>query len=213
MTDARGRIVWQATFKAWGGLDSLEVGEVEQNLRFQGQYFDEESGLHYNTFRYYDPGVGRFTTQDPIGLLGSFHLYEYVKNPFGWTDPLGWCADKDWGAYYSRKTGTIPPSSMVRPHAHHIVFRGIFARSPLMQKSLERSRAVLKKYGIDPVHDPAAMMWAENQGHTIANARLVAAKLESADNVITAHNLRFEDAVINMKAELQAIGAEIFGMK
>nr|WP_232430933.1 RHS repeat-associated core domain-containing protein [Pseudomonas massiliensis] len=91
MTDAEGRIVWQATFKAWGGLDSLEVDEVEQNLRFQGQYFDQESGLHYNTFRYYDPGVGRFTTQDPIGLLGGDNLYQqYAPSPVGWVDPCGW---------------------------------------------------------------------------------------------------------------------------
>jgi len=47
------------------------VNEVEQNLRFQGQYFDEETGLHYNTFWYYDPEVGRFITQDPIGSLGG----------------------------------------------------------------------------------------------------------------------------------------------
>ncbi|EGH49518.1 hypothetical protein ALQ67_04545, partial [Pseudomonas savastanoi pv. glycinea] len=43
------------------------MNEVEQNLRFQGQYFDVETGLHYNTFRYYDPEIGRFITQDPIG--------------------------------------------------------------------------------------------------------------------------------------------------
>ncbi|MBD1106575.1 RHS repeat-associated core domain-containing protein [Pseudomonas amygdali pv. morsprunorum] len=47
------------------------VNEVEQNLRFQGQYFDVETGLHYNTFRYYDPEIGRFITQDPIGLSGG----------------------------------------------------------------------------------------------------------------------------------------------
>ena len=92
MTDAEGRIVWQATFKAWGEMYSLEVGEVEQNLRFQGQYFDAESGLHYNTFRYYDPTVGRFTTQDPIGLLGGDNLYWYAANTNGWIDPLGWCS-------------------------------------------------------------------------------------------------------------------------
>ncbi|MDE5307324.1 RHS repeat-associated core domain-containing protein [Providencia stuartii] len=43
----------------------------EQNLRFQGQYFDKETGLHYNTFRYYAPDLGRFTQQDPIGLAGG----------------------------------------------------------------------------------------------------------------------------------------------
>ncbi|VVO45365.1 putative deoxyribonuclease RhsA [Pseudomonas fluorescens] len=91
MTDREGRIVWQATYKAWGSIEALAVNEVEQNLRFQGQYFDDETGLHYNTFRYYDPGVGRFVTQDPIGLLGGGNLYEYAPNTNGWIDPLGWC--------------------------------------------------------------------------------------------------------------------------
>ncbi|MCK1794167.1 RHS repeat domain-containing protein, partial [Pseudomonas violetae] len=90
MTDRAGQIVWQATYKAWGALEKLAVSEVEQNLRFQGQYFDDETGLHYNTFRYYDPEVGRFITQDPIGLAGSVNLYQQAPNPISWVDPLGW---------------------------------------------------------------------------------------------------------------------------
>ena len=90
MTDREGQIVWQATYKAWGALETLTVNEVAQNLRFQGQYFDDETGLHYNTFRYYDPEVGRFITQDPIGLGGGNNLYRYVPSPTGWIDPWGW---------------------------------------------------------------------------------------------------------------------------
>ena len=45
--------------------------ERQQNLRFQGQYLDRETGLHYNTFRYYDADIGRFICPDPIGLLGG----------------------------------------------------------------------------------------------------------------------------------------------
>ncbi|WP_183132532.1 RHS repeat domain-containing protein, partial [Pseudomonas savastanoi] len=86
MTDAEGQIVWQAKYRAWGAVEKLVVNEVEQNLRFQGQYFDVETGLHYNTFRYYDPEIGRFITQDPIGLLGGFNLYQYAPNPVGWLD-------------------------------------------------------------------------------------------------------------------------------
>jgi RHS repeat-associated protein len=71
MTDVDGQIVWQATYKAWGEVEALAVSEVKQNLRFQGQYFDDVTGLHYNTFRYYDPEVGRYVTQDPIGLMGG----------------------------------------------------------------------------------------------------------------------------------------------
>jgi RHS repeat-associated protein len=90
MTDVDGSIVWQATYKAWGEVETFAINEVEQNLRFQGQYFDDETGLHYNTFRYYDPQVGRFITQDPIGLDGGMNLYRYVPNPTAWIDPWGW---------------------------------------------------------------------------------------------------------------------------
>ncbi|MBO2925560.1 RHS domain-containing protein, partial [Pseudomonas asiatica] len=89
LTDSDGKIVWQATYRSWGAIDSLLLKNVEQNLRFQGQYFDSETGLHYNTFRYYDPEVGRFTIQDPVGLSGGTNLYGYVLNPTNWIDPAG----------------------------------------------------------------------------------------------------------------------------
>ena len=60
-----------------------------QPLRYAGQYADSETGLHYNLFRYYDPQVGRFTVQDPIGLEGGWNLYQYAPNPLSWVDPLG----------------------------------------------------------------------------------------------------------------------------
>jgi len=62
---------------------------IEQPFRFQGQQFDEETGLHYNRFRYYDPGVGRFVSQDPIGLNGGFNHFTYAPNPIDWSDPWG----------------------------------------------------------------------------------------------------------------------------
>lgn len=59
-----------------------------QALHFQGQYFDVETGLQYNRFRYYDPDIGRFVSQDPIGLSGGNNLYQYAANPSGWIDPF-----------------------------------------------------------------------------------------------------------------------------
>ncbi|WP_416380300.1 RHS repeat-associated core domain-containing protein [Gilliamella sp. B2824] len=48
--------------------------------RYQRQYLDKETGLHYTTFRYYDPDIGRLTQPNPIGLLGGFNLYQYAPN-------------------------------------------------------------------------------------------------------------------------------------
>ncbi|WP_254601413.1 RHS repeat-associated core domain-containing protein, partial [Pseudomonas putida] len=93
LTDSQGGIVWQATYRSWGAIEQVTINEVEQNLRFQGQYFDSENGLNYNTFRYYDPEVGRFTTQDPIGIDGGSNLYFYAPNAVAWVDPLGWVAE------------------------------------------------------------------------------------------------------------------------
>ena len=59
-------------------------------FRFQGQYEDEETGLYYNRFRYYDSETGQYTQQDPIGLAGGLNLYSYVKNSNCQFDILGW---------------------------------------------------------------------------------------------------------------------------
>ncbi|WP_374489827.1 RHS repeat-associated core domain-containing protein, partial [Zoogloea sp.] len=50
---------------------------------------DDESGLHYNRYRYYDPDTGRFISRDPIGLLGGMNVHAYAPNPVEWVDPLG----------------------------------------------------------------------------------------------------------------------------
>ncbi|MBA5806704.1 RHS repeat protein [Morganella morganii] len=93
LTDSQGRIIWHGDYSLWGKLKREQHPVAgfrgQQNLRFQGQYFDRETGLHYNTFRYYAPDTGRFTQQDPIGLMGGLNLYQYAPNPLGWIDPWG----------------------------------------------------------------------------------------------------------------------------
>ncbi|WP_242664707.1 RHS repeat domain-containing protein, partial [Escherichia marmotae] len=90
MTDSDGKIVWETGYQVWGNtIQEKDHGRVEQNLRYQGQYLDRETGLHYNLHRYYDPDVGRFIVTDPIGLRGGLNLYQYAPNPLSWIDPLG----------------------------------------------------------------------------------------------------------------------------
>ncbi|MEX5630893.1 RHS repeat domain-containing protein, partial [Pseudomonas marginalis] len=92
LTDAGGKTVWHSEYRAWGRTrdewHDQQAGS-EQNLRFQGQYLDRETGLHYNTFRFFDPDIGRFTQPDPIGLAGGINLYVYAPNAFSWIDPWG----------------------------------------------------------------------------------------------------------------------------
>ncbi|WP_085656308.1 RHS repeat-associated core domain-containing protein [Pseudomonas sp. B11(2017)] len=92
LTDYSGEIVWSAKYDAYGKTTRLSHSpeeRLDQPLRFQGQYFDAESGLHYNRHRYYDPETGRYLTPDPVKLAGGLNQYRYVPNPTGWVDPLG----------------------------------------------------------------------------------------------------------------------------
>ena len=113
LTNSQGEVVWLADYQAWGNtakvvwreqlIDQMQVSQDElQPIRFQGQYYDQETGLHYNRFRYYDPDLGMFTTRDPIQLRGGLNVFAYAPNPTGWVDPLGlvkihgnWCGP-DW---------------------------------------------------------------------------------------------------------------------
>ncbi|HFW0000322.1 TPA: RHS repeat domain-containing protein, partial [Salmonella enterica subsp. enterica serovar Wangata] len=90
MTDGGGNIVWEAGYQVWGNLThEKETRPVQQNLRFQGQYLDRETGLHYNLYRFYDPDIGKFISGDPISIRGGINLYQYAPNPLSWNDPLG----------------------------------------------------------------------------------------------------------------------------
>ncbi|WP_438287241.1 RHS repeat-associated core domain-containing protein [Pantoea ananatis] len=98
VTDERGDIRWSGQYGSFGEVRRQAEGFTRlakqsalphQPLRYAGQYADSETSLHYNLFRYYDPQVGRFTVQDPIGLEGGWNLYQYAPNPNGWVDPLG----------------------------------------------------------------------------------------------------------------------------
>jgi RHS repeat-associated protein len=91
LLDENGKVVWAALYDAWGKVKKLPVDEVDQPLRLQGQYFDGETGLCYNRFRYYCPEIGAFVSADPLGLAAGKNLYSYAKNTWSFIDPLGLC--------------------------------------------------------------------------------------------------------------------------
>ena len=94
LIDPTGQIAWSAQYKAWGEVKEQRSEWAQHQgltnpIRFQGQYHDHETGLHYNRYRYYDPRVGRFVSKDPISYAGGLNLYAYAPNPVGWVDALG----------------------------------------------------------------------------------------------------------------------------
>jgi len=109
VTDTTNKAVWQWDGDAFGrGLpnqDPLKTGKsFVYHLRYPGQYYDTESGLHYNYFRDYDPETGRYIQSDPIGLAGGFNTYAYVGgNPLNFIDPFG-----------LRPPSNIPPNTDIK---------------------------------------------------------------------------------------------------
>ncbi|CAK15841.1 RHS repeat-associated core domain-containing protein [Pseudomonas entomophila] len=94
LTDEQGNVAWAGQYKAWGEVREERSAWAKQQglgnpIRFQGQYHDQETGLHYNRHRYYDPNVGRFVSQDPISYRGGLNLFTYTPNPTYWVDPYG----------------------------------------------------------------------------------------------------------------------------
>jgi len=95
LTDESGIVVWTGQYDPFGKTTINEDPDGDEtpvtfNVRLPGQYYDRETGLHYNYFRYYDPATGRYLTSDPIGLYGGPNTYAYVGgNPLKWTDRRG----------------------------------------------------------------------------------------------------------------------------
>jgi len=123
ITTPNGEIFWSARYGAWGSVDLL-CEHIENKIRYQGQYYDAESGLHYNRHRYYDCRAGIYLAKDPIGLSGGINLYNYAPNSLHFSDPLGLAVDyypldglgRPTGVFLEvsttdlRPTGSSPPT-------------------------------------------------------------------------------------------------------
>ena len=120
MTDVHGNLLWYGEYTAWGRLkkDERVYKDAHQPFRLQNQYFDEETGLHYNLMRYYEPEVGRFVNQDPIGLWGGENLYWFAPNVQEWVDPLGLSGRNNTFIHYTDKAGfdAIMQSKSIKPN-------------------------------------------------------------------------------------------------
>lgn len=168
--------VWGAPrHKAANNSAKYGTAEVDCPIRFPGQYADDETGLHYNRHRYYDPAAGRYTTTDPLGLAPADDPHGYVLNPTGWADPLGLTpcdpragSGSDSGPPALARSGHIDPST-VRFTQDSI--RATFKDGG----NVEELARNLQSGVIEPSSIPAIRVF-ERDGliHTLDNRRLAA---------------------------------------
>ena len=143
-SDSEQNTQWQASYEPFGTTTSVS-GEIVQNLRLPGQYFDVESGWNHNGFRDYVPELGRYLEPDPLGRLGSGNnLYIYVgDNPVNFADPLGLCAAMN----HAPNLGSISPlsrwecASMIANDEYSIAAHtsGSLPWNPIVQATLGNS--------------------------------------------------------------------------
>jgi RHS repeat-associated protein len=91
--DEVGEIAWRTQLDVFGVVQT-DVMDTSCSWRWPGQYDDQETGLHYNRFRYYDPQTNTYISQDPVGVTGGMSLYSYVLDPLKFVDPLGLSKNK-----------------------------------------------------------------------------------------------------------------------
>ncbi|MER7492532.1 putative T7SS-secreted protein [Streptomyces pharetrae] len=89
LVDETGEIVWRTRTTLWGTTAWARTSTAYTPLRFPGQYYDPETGFHYNLYRHYDPETGRYTAPDPLGIDPAPNPVTYVDNPYSAGDPLG----------------------------------------------------------------------------------------------------------------------------
>jgi len=120
--DKAGTISWQGLGEAFGTMHVLAASRITMNLRFPGQYFDQETRTHYNFHRDYDPNTGRYVQSDPIGLDGGINYYGYAEsNPARSVDPKGlqssvqWCYQSPANAETCNEAGMLPKPIRIPP--------------------------------------------------------------------------------------------------
>ncbi len=190
MVDDLGRVVWQAEIGVWGGLRDVRGIKSACPFRWPGQYEDEEIGLYYNRFRYYEPEAGQYVSRDPIGLLGGRSLCGYVKDPLRSTDRLG-LSPSHLAMFKDGVSVFVPQSTLetVVPKFGQLGRAdGLFVTTPDFADDVERAvngnLAKLKdKLGIEPQYWNEPIHRVDISKEDMKNLRMATGKESGANSM------------------------------
>ena len=197
--DAEGNEVWSRVLD----MDGNVIGETGNKgmvpFLFQGQYYDRETGLAYNRFRYYSPKMGMYVSQDPIGLAGRIlNLYGYVYDTNYWVDVLGL-------SHYSKRVQNLPKALQRRPKWWKKTYDYLKRTSNVD----EDGNYIDKKTGL-PIYDEPVIghqkeSWREYQDNPANHNKTRAEVIADYNNV---DNLGFESASSNSSNGARTKGLE-----
>ena len=171
VTNNKAEVVWENQADVYGYEESeiSNTNTFTQPIRFQGQYLDEESGLHYNRYRYYSPKQQRFINQDPIGLVGGINHYQYAPNPVNWVDPFGLSCKEGKPNFYVGPAG--PESTLPSTAYRHM-------DSSFADLTIEKMSAPLSYFGFtlfdeaEKARDAFQIFYEEGNANSWSDARL-----------------------------------------
>jgi RHS repeat-associated protein len=202
LTNDGGQIMWSANYDVYGRIARLHAEHVDNRLRLPGQYEDRETGLYYNFSRYYDPDVGRYITQDPIGIIGGLAPYHYARNPVNWADPLGLL--NEWEIARMADPGHLRDgfqahellqSAWLQHNEPRYQTRnaGIGRDNPAMAVNPDVHGRISEAQRLANLHDPAKLKNQTGNENIEANARILRQEMRKAGLTDTDINRRIRE--------------------
>ena len=204
----QGKRTWRKAPNSLWGLPLLSSWERKQaeplnpNLLFAGQYTDDESGLAYNRFRYYDPQSGNYLASDPIGLLGGETPYAYVHNPMGWVDPFGLagCGTLARGDINKNIVGGVPEGYA----GHHLIGIAEAGKYDVMKKAAELGYDINR--GNNGIALPTTIAESLKTGLPLHNGRHLKEATNYVNKQLTKLQAAYDAGVVTDKNLIDAVG-------
>ncbi len=155
LLDESGTTAWRTRATLWGTTAWAADSTAYTPLRFPGQYFDPETGLHYNFHRHYDPETARYLSPDPLGLAPAPNAVAYVHNPHTWADPLGLAPDGCpegkipiyRGTSFHMENSIAGETQMLMSQAAQHAYMGTGSVDDALRASQEAHAAALRTWG------------------------------------------------------------------